>query len=48
MNKIAVIYWSGTGNTEEMANARDKNGELLYGESHILTNLFNIKVRAYY
>ena len=29
--------------TEEMANARDKNGELLYGESHILTNLFNIK-----
>ena len=29
--------------TEEMANARDNNGELLYGESHILTNLFNIK-----
>lgn len=29
--------------TDEMANARDKNGELLYGESHILTNLFNIK-----
>lgn len=29
--------------TEEMANARDKKGELLYGESHILTNLFNIK-----
>ena len=29
--------------TEEMANARDDNGELLYGESHILTNLFNIK-----
>ena len=29
--------------TEEMANARDINGELLYGESHILTNLFNIK-----
>lgn len=29
--------------TEEMANARDENGELLYGESHILTNLFNIK-----
>lgn len=29
--------------TDEMANARDDNGELLYGESHILTNLFNIK-----
>lgn len=29
--------------TEDMSNARDKNGELLFGESHILTNLFNIK-----
>ena len=29
--------------TEEMANAADENGELLYGESHILLNLFNIK-----
>ena len=29
--------------TEEMANATDENGELLYGESHILLNLFNIK-----
>ena len=29
--------------TEEMANARDNHNELLYGESHILTNLFNIK-----
>ena len=28
--------------TEEMAEATDKNGELLYGESHILCNLFNI------
>ena len=28
--------------TDEMAEARDKNGELLYGESHILCNLFNI------
>jgi UDP-N-acetylglucosamine pyrophosphorylase len=26
-----------------MAEATDKNGELLYGESHILCNLFNIK-----
>mgnify|MGYP003304013394 CR=1 FL=1 len=29
--------------TDEMANAKDNNGELIYGESHILTNLFNIK-----
>lgn len=29
--------------TDEMANQRDENGELVYGESHILTNLFNIK-----
>lgn len=28
--------------TEEMANQRDKNNELVYGESHILCNLFNI------
>ena len=28
--------------TEEMAQARDENGELYYGESHILCNLFSI------
>ena len=28
--------------SEEMAEAVDSNGELLYGESHILCNLFNI------
>ena len=28
--------------TDEMAEARDENGELLYGESHILCNLFSI------
>ena len=28
--------------TDEMAEATDKNGELLYGESHILCNLFHI------
>lgn len=28
--------------TDEMAEAKDTNGELLYGESHILCNLFNI------
>jgi len=28
--------------TEDMAEARDENGELLYGESHILCNLFSV------
>ena len=28
--------------TDEMAEARDEQGELLYGESHILCNLFNV------
>ena len=28
--------------SKEMAEATDENGELLYGESHILCNLFNI------
>ena len=28
--------------TDEMAEARDKDGELLYGESHILCNLFSV------
>ena len=36
----AVIEYSEI--TDEMAEARDDNGELLYGESHILCNLFNI------
>ena len=39
--KPSVIEY--TEITEEMANALDNNGELLYGESHILLNLFNIK-----
>ena len=29
--------------TDEMAEATDENGELLYGESHILCNLFNVE-----
>lgn len=29
--------------TDKMAEKRDENGELVYGESHILCNLFNIK-----
>ena len=39
--KPSVIEY--TEITDEMANATDEKGELLYGESHILTNLFNIK-----
>lgn len=40
-NKPSVIEY--TEITDEMAEARDEAGELLYGESHILCNLFNIK-----
>ena len=29
--------------TDEMAQATDENGELLYGESHILCNLFSVE-----
>ncbi len=39
--KPSVIEYSEI--TEEMAEACDENGELLYGESHILCNLFNIE-----
>ena len=38
--KPSVVEYSEI--TDEMAEATDKNGELLYGESHILCNLFNI------
>ena len=40
-NKPSVIEY--TEITDEMAEATDENGELLYGESHILCNLFHIK-----
>lgn len=39
--KPGVIEYSEI--TNEMAEAVDENGELLYGESHILCNLFNIE-----
>lgn len=39
--KPSVIEY--TEITEEMANATDENGELLYGESHLNCNMFNIK-----
>ena len=38
--KPSVVEYSEI--TDEMAEATDENGELLYGESHILCNLFNI------
>ena len=37
----AVIEYSEMSN--EMVHAKDSNGELLYGESHFVANLFNIK-----
>ena len=39
--KPSVIEY--TEITEEMANAVDSKGELLYGESHLNCNMFNIK-----
>lgn len=39
--KIKVIEYSEL--PEEMVNAVDENGELLYGESHVMCNLFNIE-----
>lgn len=39
--KPSVIEYSEI--SEELANQRDEKGELRYGESHILCNLFNIK-----
>lgn len=38
--KPSVVEYSEI--TDEMAEAVDKNGELLYGESHILCNLFSV------
>ena len=40
--KPSIIEYSEI--TDEMAEATDENGELLYGESNILCNLFNIDV----
>ncbi len=39
--KPSVIEY--TEISKEMAEARDKDGELLYGEGHVLMNMFNIK-----
>ena len=39
--KPSVIEY--TEISDEMAEKRDENGELVYGESHILCNMFNIK-----
>ena len=40
-NKPSVVEY--TEITKEMAEETDENGELVYGESHINCNLFNIK-----
>lgn len=37
-----VIEYTEISN--EMANERDENGELVYGESHVLLNLFNMSI----
>ena len=40
-NKPSVIEYSEI--SDDMAHMCDENGELIYGESHILCNLFNIE-----
>ena len=40
-NKIKVIEYSEM--SEEMKNKRNKQGELVFGESHIMCNLFSLK-----
>ena len=35
--KIAVVYWSGTGNTEAMANAVLEGANAAGGEGDLLT-----------
>ena len=37
MSKIAVVYWSGTGNTEAMANAVVDGIEAAGGEAELIT-----------
>ena len=44
--KPAVIEY--TEISDEMAEEKDKNGNLVYGESHINCNMFNIKAIEYY
>ena len=39
--KVKVIEY--TEISEEMRHAVDENGEMIYGESHIMCNLFNIE-----
>ena len=39
--KVKVIEY--TELPQEIANIRDENGELVFGESHIMCNLFNIE-----
>ena len=37
MSKIAVVYWSGTGNTEAMANAVAEGAKAAGAEADVLT-----------
>ena len=37
MNKVAIVYWSGTGNTEQMAQAVAEGVKNAGGEADVLT-----------
>ena len=40
MSKIAVVYWSGTGNTEAMANEVAEGAKAAGAEVDVLTQFF--------
>ena len=48
MNKVAVVFWSGTGNTEQMAEAvraEIKTGSSLRGSAEYRRHLAGVLVR---
>lgn len=42
MSKIAVVYWSGTGNTEQMASAVAEGAKAKGAEAVVLTSVDNL------
>ena len=47
MSKVAVVYWSGTGNTEEMANKVADGAKVRKGDVLIEADLDAIKAAGH-
>ena len=47
MNKIAVIYWSGTGNTQAMAEAVAEGAKASGAQTDLLTSAQAVNASAY-